>query len=661
MSDPPSEDTSINDEEWEKEGDVSITSLPMSKDEPVSSPSICSQSSELENKRNKWARLLGVVNRPNPLEDWDQLYNLPNQSMLRNDCRKLAKAIDNKKSVPELESLMTLYCKKRNVDFKKDNGWLTVLEKMLKYEIPPEQLFNIFFAFTTKYIPKESKDSAQIYDLFRLVLQYHDPQVSSHLDSLKCPPVSYTQDLFSTVFASSLDEDTCRTLWDLYIEKGDPFLVFHMAVVLVINARDDIMNIGYNDRAEVVSLLKSLPTQISIEDASDFIQLASYYSERTPQSLREDYHYKLFGANYDDEVGDMSVSRIMCLPLTVHELTRKDRGTALTSPISYFIIDARSQEAYAAGHIYGSFNLDCQLFVDNPNQFEIALNSLEAFKNEQKFEEHVCLMGYGDETKDQFMYMVLSRFLREGKAHVSFVQGGFKALHTFLSESKRLRSLDGHSDNTCVECGNTPSKSWSLMGKMKEVVISKSASVKEKVTTLVSPTLSDGPGDVHHVVPSDRHGKRYRNEPSVFSIDDGSSDEETANIFNKPADREELLLSDQAEFIDKFSCHEVADDRNMYKAYIALTRTHLHVLREVPNKPGYVTTEARHPLSSVVRVTSKKKVPELLTFKFGYEIGGETKVTGAHRFLVPMAGECAKAVKTAIFTLRPLTDPGELE
>lgn len=46
----------------------------------------------------------------------------------------------------------------------------------------------------------------------------------------------------------------------------------------------------------------------------------------------------------------------------------------------------------------------------------------------------------------------------------------------------------------------------------------------------------------------------------------------------------QLKLADQAEYIDKFSCHEIAMDKNMYKAVIALTRTHLHVLREVPNK-----------------------------------------------------------------------------
>lgn len=149
-------------------------------------------------------------------------------------------------------------------------------------------------------------------------------------------------------------------------------------------------------RKGVEDLLNSLPSKISAEDASDFIQLASYYSDKTPQSIREDFHYKIFGANYDDEVGDFTITKMMCLPITVHEITRKERGGHFHSNISYFIIDTRTQPI-SNGHIYGSFNLDCKLVVDNPDQFEIALNSLESFKNAQKFEEHLCLLGYGDD------------------------------------------------------------------------------------------------------------------------------------------------------------------------------------------------------------------------------------------------------------------------
>lgn len=660
-----SESTSTIGDDWVKESDFSISSLPTDcNKEMVSNSSIVSFASDAENKKMLWVRLLGVTNRPNPLDDWDQLYNLNNQVGLRNDCRRLAKLLDNKKSVPELESFMTLYCKKRNVDYKKDSGWLVVLEKMLKFDLPQEHLFNIFFAFTTKYIPKETRENAQIYDLFRLLLQYHDPQISSHLDSLKCTPYTYANPWFSTVLASGVDDAVCRSLWELYIDKGDPFLIFYMALVLIINSRDTLLGIEFERRDEANKILAVLPNQLSIEDVSDFVQLSAYYAERTPQCVREDLHYLIFGSNYDDEVGEVQVSKLLCLPVTLQELMRKERSAVTSSNISYFVIDCRSNEAYNSGHIYGSFNLDCKLLVDAPSQFEMALACLESYKHEQKFEEHTCFFGYGNEDEDQFMNMVIARFLRDGKSHVTFAQGGYHGLHNVLSESNRLRFINSHDETKCRECGNVGSgKSWKLVGKMKEVVISKSAAVKDKVNELVTQASpgSTTSNEFKHVASSDRYGKRYRNEPSVFSIDDDSSDEGGGPMFNKSGGKEELLLAEQAEFIEHFQCHELGENRIMIPSHIAITRTHMHVLREIESKPGFVVTEARHALSSILRVTSKKKVPELLTFKFGYEISGVSKITAVHRFLVPKAGECAKAVKTAIFALRPLSESESTE
>ncbi|VDP19245.1 unnamed protein product [Heligmosomoides polygyrus] len=248
------------------------------------------------------------------------------------DCRRLAKLLDNKKSVPELESFMTLYCKKRNVDYKKDSGWLVVLEKMLKFDLPQEHLFNIFFAFTTKYIPKETRENAQIYDLFRLLLQYHDPQISSHLDSLKCTPYTYANPWFSTVLASGVDDAVCRSLWELYIDKL-PYLVlpttFACSVLIQFLAL-------YRDEAN--KILAVLPNQLSIEDVSDFVQLSAYYAERTPQCVREDLHYLIFGSNYDDEVGEVQVSKLLCLPVTLQELMRKERSAVTVRLFIYIYV-----------------------------------------------------------------------------------------------------------------------------------------------------------------------------------------------------------------------------------------------------------------------------------------------------------------------------------
>ncbi|KJH44527.1 kelch repeat protein [Dictyocaulus viviparus] len=650
-----SESTSTISDDWVKEGGVSISSLPTEFSKEMSSSSVVSFVSEVDNKKMLWVRLLGVFNRPNPLDDWDQLYNLNNQIGLRNDCRKLAILLDNKKSVPELESFMTLYCKKRNVDYKKDIGWLVILEKIIRLDLPGEHLFNVFFAFTTKYIPRETRENAQIYDLFRLLLQYHDPQISSHLDSLKCDPYSYANQWFSTMLAASVHDDVCRTLWELYIEKGDPFLIFYMAIVLIVNARDQLLDINLSGRDMALKTLVSLPNQLTVDDIPDFVQLSVFYADRTPQCVREDLHYLIFGSNYDDDAGEIQMSKLLCLPLAARELIRKEPRA--TCNITYFVIDCRSNEAYKNGHIYGSFNLDCKLMVDEPDQFEMALACLQSFKHDQKLDEHICFLGYGENDMDQFMNMVIARFLQDGKSHVTFAQSGYRGLHSALLESNRLRLINSHNKLKCQECKNgTAVSSWKLVGKMKEVVLSKSSAVKGKVSELVAQAtpahaLST---EVKHVASSDRYGKRYRNEPSIFSIDDDSSDENCGSVSNKLGGKEELRLAEQAEFIEHFPCHELNDDKKLVSSHIAITRTHIHVLRDVLEKPGYVTTEARHPLSSVLRVTSKKKIPELLTFKFGYETRGIPKFTAIHRFIVPKAGECAKSVKTAIFALRPL-------
>ncbi|RCN38759.1 hypothetical protein ANCCAN_15319, partial [Ancylostoma caninum] len=73
-------------------------------------------------------------------------------------------------------------------------------------------------------------------------------------------------------------------------------------------------------------MLTALPNQLTVDDVPDFVQLSAYYADRTPQCVREDFHYLIFGSNYDDEVGEMQVNKLLCLPVTVQELTRRERS-----------------------------------------------------------------------------------------------------------------------------------------------------------------------------------------------------------------------------------------------------------------------------------------------------------------------------------------------
>lgn len=84
-----------------------------------------------------------------------------------------------------------------------------------------------------------------------------------------------------------------------------------------------------------------------------------------------------------------------------------------------------------------------------------------------------------------------------------------------------------------------------------------------------------------------------------------------------------------------------------------MTRTHLHIIRESESDPDWGYLRAKRPLFSVVKITSKKHYPELLTFKYGQEITpGQPSITNYDRLLIDKAGDAAKLIKNAIIELQ---------
>jgi hypothetical protein len=141
------------------------------------------------------------VGKGDPLKDFDDLYDMPEQNELREDCHtlvggyfpqlikiihalanlpftstnyymvyfcksywiifilnlvdQLANEADEKLPVAsDLESILTFYCKSRGLSYSRDNGWLNVLQPMLAMRYSKADLYNCFYAFITKYIPR---------------------------------------------------------------------------------------------------------------------------------------------------------------------------------------------------------------------------------------------------------------------------------------------------------------------------------------------------------------------------------------------------------------------------------------------------------------------------------------------------------------------------
>ena len=95
----------------------------------------------------------------------------------------------------------------------------------------------------------------------------------------------------------------------------------------------------------------------------------------------------------------------------------------------------------------------------------------------------------------------------------------------------------------------------------------------------------------------------------------------------------------------------------VFCSHLLVTDSHLFVLREVPDKKGFAWIQARRALGSIVKITSKKRHPELITFKYGSNDDEKgLTIMDLDRFLIPKAAEATKVIKQQIMKVLDALD-----
>ncbi|VDM38098.1 unnamed protein product [Toxocara canis] len=615
----------------------------------------------VERYRRTWPKYLGTHNKPSIPHEF--IYDGEDVDVIRDECGKLAERNGMGASeARELEKVVGLFCEREECRFEVE--WMSVLEMLIPFLSSLDFVYNAFCAITTKYLPRSTAKGAICYHLMHLILQYHDPALSTHLTSHKLNCYDFAYPCFSSLFVRVIDRGTLYSIWDKYFEKGDPFLLFTMLLVFMINCSEQLVKMDDNEK--MVDLVLSSMRLVSENDVEDLLEVSGHFLSTTPPSVKQDFQRVLFGSRLVN-VRQVDVADLLALPVDPRDLVRlttDENSNALEPGFGFFIIDARPHGDYTAGHLEGSYNLDSSLFVEAPERYKIALSSLDAYRNASRRNHHLLFLGSGREECDLYLNMVVANFLQQSRKHVALVQG---ALHQLLVSN--LERLEGHCAQRCKECevdrveGNmeTPSSrkpSWmtgvsNLFGAVK----ASAPALTEKVLNLAQSSRAAEA----HVATSERHGKRYRNERSVFTLSDSDSEPDNviAVLTGSPNTAQPRKLSEilaQDDILEHFEGVEVLSDGRNQKTvncYLALTRTHIHVLHQT-DKVDEVITQSRHAYGSVLRVSSKKKLPEMITFKFGYTTDdGEYKETCLQRFVLPRAGDCVKAIKMNIVNLQP--------
>ncbi|XP_026069542.1 TBC1 domain family member 23 isoform X1 [Carassius auratus] len=636
-----------------------------------------------------WMIALNVSGKGDSLSSWDGALDLAEQTLIHNRSQQIIDELgipveEGRDLVSDVESVITFYCKSRNVSFTPDLSWPHILKPLLGLQLSRKELYNCFYAIMNKYIPRDCVVKGRPFHLFRLLLQYHEPELCSFLDTKKITPDSYAINWMGSLFSSNCLPEVSQALWDIYLQQADPFLIFFLMLIILVNAKEGILAQEGDSKDDIIKMLEQSPALLEAEDIEDLFSLAQYYISKTPLSLRKENH-NLFGSSLVAlKEEDMDLSQALCLPVSVPEILQANQ--LQPEGVRFFVVDCRPAEQYNAGHLSTAFHLDSDLMLHNPSEFALSVKSLlEAQK--QSLEsgsvasgEHLCFMGSGREEEDMYMNMVLAHFLQKNKEFVSIAKGGFMALQKHLADinvegpdnvyvhwivstsgsHSSLSSADG-------ELNSTDGKGVkSLVNKMTFALKSKSVNVKEKVISFIENTSTPverisfnlpwpdkGILD-RHVSSSDRVGKPYRGVKPVFSIGDEEeydTDEIDSSSISDD-DRKEIVniqtWINKPDVKHHIPCNEVKETGHMFPSHLLITATHMYCLREIAARKGFAYIQSRQALNSVVKITSKKKHPELITFKFGNNNASGVEISAVERYLIPDAGDATKVIKQQI-------------
>lgn len=288
---------------------------------------------------------------------------------------KLGNEEEDKLSVvSDLESILTFYCKSRNLKYDRNNGWIELLLPLLALKVPKSITYNLFEAIKDAYIPQSCQKEGSAFHILRLLLLYHDPELCSFLDTKRITPDMYCFSWFQSLFAATCNLSVVINMWDYYFQQSDPFFIFFLSLIMIVNAREQIISMQSESRENITRTLSNMPSALEADDVGDFCSLAQYYEIKTPVSFRTNLMQVLYNNRNEDSA---MVSQALCLPVSVEELVENtSMETSNVDAVRFFLVDCRPVEQYNAGHLPTAFHLDCNLMLQEPTAFATAVQGL---------------------------------------------------------------------------------------------------------------------------------------------------------------------------------------------------------------------------------------------------------------------------------------------
>ncbi|KAF8286078.1 putative Rab-GTPase-TBC domain containing protein [Trypanosoma cruzi] len=319
-------------------------------------------------------------------------------------------------------------------------------------ELPPgmEKLFRLYQLLEVLrkdfVVPAASRAfDGSLASLLHLLLQYHDPCFSRHLDQRVVNIGVILLDWVRRLFVVGDNFQEALRVWDWLLIMGDPTMTVYFALSYLVSHRQRFL--AMETKEELTEALRSLvfvlPTRkedavnpalhdgrpisfLSLRSGKSLAQNADIAYRSTPRSTRRVIDALLF----HDE-GSLSKSpdalegyytAYTALPLERSDFAESFAPQAAPSALSYVVLDCRSRKSFEFARLPTAICVGDDVGFDNEKFDRVALTLKDIKGN------HICVFGTGRPITEEFnlLKMMSLHLVQCGFPYVSM--GGFRAL-----------------------------------------------------------------------------------------------------------------------------------------------------------------------------------------------------------------------------------------
>ncbi|ELP85382.1 hypothetical protein EIN_086640 [Entamoeba invadens IP1] len=291
-----------------------------------------------------------------------------------------------------------------------------------------------------------------LQNLIHMLLLYHDPILSIHLDTYRIEPTDYTNSFGFNLCSGMCEEfDTLVHLWDEFITFPDTTLYIYCIVGYLIFIREDFLAVKNTEKGTNF-VRKILGKKLKDDDIKTVVAVSKAIRLSTASS----FNRILLGVMNNSDAYQQIFSKSLNSSLFLPTLTNDVINDKMNRQMPFLFIDCRRQESFEVGSILAAINLDFLKRQDDRKYLDDLFKNELSLLTQKDSAFHVVLFG-DDDSEDGVpdigeLSMIGLDFAKRGVKRVSIMSQGFVTFHKNAMNSIRGFQLMNHENTICPLC-----------------------------------------------------------------------------------------------------------------------------------------------------------------------------------------------------------------